>query len=309
MIRKLLATTALVALMAGPAVAASASDPSTPASGLTMESFGTLDAAEVNGYLASNFIGHSVYASATEDAERIGEVNDALIGRDGVIKAVILGVGGFLGVGEKDVAVDFGRLTVEKSGEGEYRLVSALSKEELENAAAYRTPDKASMNTGDKASAEAMAKKEPTAATLPKGSTVADVTAEATTTAKTPENSRASFMEDKTKLTSEQIEAEKLVGAWAYDSNFNHIGEVGDVLVTADGKLDAMIIDVGGFLGLGEKPVAMSFKQVDLYRDDGDSLFATVPYTEKQLKAASAYEAKAFATRSDKMLLTPAPIN
>ncbi|HYF55766.1 MAG TPA: PRC-barrel domain-containing protein [Salinarimonas sp.] len=40
---------------------------------------------------------------------RVGEIKDVLLGRDGRVEAVILGVGGVLGIGEKDVAVRFDR--------------------------------------------------------------------------------------------------------------------------------------------------------------------------------------------------------
>ncbi|WP_028792654.1 PRC-barrel domain-containing protein [Thalassobaculum salexigens] len=299
MIKKMLATTALVALMSGPAIAAS-TDAQT---NMRFDSVDTIGAKQVRGYLASNLMGHSVYASTADDADRIGEIDDAVVSEDGSIKAVIIGVGGFLGMGEKDVAVDFTRLSFEKTGDNEYRLVSALTKEELEKAGAYEAPERSSAMNG-KTDKEPM-KKESTANNVPATSTVAAVDKDATTTATTPENTRESFMEGRSKLSSEKIEATTLDGAWAYDSNYNRIGEVGDVLVTADGKIDAMVIDVGGFLGLGEKPVAMAFQDVELYRNESDEISVIVPYTEEQLDAATAYDAGTYAEKSDGMLLTP----
>ena len=55
----------------------------------------------------SDFQGKAVYGS---DGENIGEINDVLVSQDGSVNAVIIGVGGFLGIGEKDVAVDMGAL-------------------------------------------------------------------------------------------------------------------------------------------------------------------------------------------------------
>lgn len=297
MFKKLLATTALVALMSGPAIAASTDAETT----MRFNSVDTIGAKQVRGYLASNLMGHSVYASAAEDAERIGEIDDAIVGEDGSIKAVIIGVGGFLGMGEKNVAVDFNRLSFEKTGDGdEFRLVSALTKEELEKAGAYEAPER----TGS-ADGKMPVTKESTANNVPATSTVATVDKEATTTATEPKNTRESFMEGRTKLSSEKLEAETLNGAWAYDSKYNHIGEVGEVLMTADGKIDAMVIDVGGFLGLGEKPVAMAFKEVELYRNESDEIAVIVPYTEEQLDTATAYDADTYADKSEGMLLTP----
>jgi hypothetical protein len=58
-------------------------------------------------WLASKLIGTTV---ASANNESIGDVNDVLMDRNGQALAVIVGVGGFLGIGEKDVAVAFNEL-------------------------------------------------------------------------------------------------------------------------------------------------------------------------------------------------------
>lgn len=55
-------------------------------------------------FLASRVVGMTVYGA---NNERIGDVNDVLMDRDGKAQAIVVGVGGFLGIGEKDVAVQF----------------------------------------------------------------------------------------------------------------------------------------------------------------------------------------------------------
>ncbi|MFL5111128.1 MAG: PRC-barrel domain-containing protein [Microvirga sp.] len=55
-------------------------------------------------WLASKLIGTTVVGPNNES---IGDVNDVLMERDGHAAAVIVGVGGFLGIGEKDVAISF----------------------------------------------------------------------------------------------------------------------------------------------------------------------------------------------------------
>jgi sporulation protein YlmC with PRC-barrel domain len=47
-----------------------------------------------------------------------------------------------------------------------------------------------------------------------------------------------------------------------YDPSDNKIGDVDDVLVDEEGRVTAMIIGVGGFLGMGEKDVAVPFSSV-----------------------------------------------
>jgi len=61
---------------------------------------------KADGYLATNMIGENVYNGTGDNAENIGDVNDIVIGNEGAVKAVVIGVGGFLGIGEKSVAID-----------------------------------------------------------------------------------------------------------------------------------------------------------------------------------------------------------
>ena len=62
---------------------------------------------ETGAWRVSDFQGKAVYGS---DGESIGEINDVLVSQDGSVNAVIIGVGGFLGIGEKNVAVDMSAL-------------------------------------------------------------------------------------------------------------------------------------------------------------------------------------------------------
>ncbi|WP_172124081.1 MULTISPECIES: PRC-barrel domain-containing protein [unclassified Devosia] len=57
--------------------------------------------------LGSQLIDQAVYSSAGDDAEEIGNITDIVFNQDGQITAVVIGVGGFLGIGEKSVAVPF----------------------------------------------------------------------------------------------------------------------------------------------------------------------------------------------------------
>jgi hypothetical protein len=74
---------------------------SADASSMTEGPFVTVP--ETGAWRVSDFQGKAVYGT---DGESIGEINDVLVSQDGSVNAVIIGVGGFLGIGEKDVAVD-----------------------------------------------------------------------------------------------------------------------------------------------------------------------------------------------------------
>lgn len=60
--------------------------------------------------LSSDLRGTTVYGMNNEN---IGPINDLLLDRDGRVAAVIVGVGGFLGIGQKDVAVPFQALDIQ----------------------------------------------------------------------------------------------------------------------------------------------------------------------------------------------------
>jgi hypothetical protein len=66
----------------------------------------------------------------------IGDINDILVDKDGKVSAVIIGVGGFLGAGEKNVAVPFTALKVTEKDQKTY-LVMDTTKEALEKAPGY----------------------------------------------------------------------------------------------------------------------------------------------------------------------------
>jgi sporulation protein YlmC with PRC-barrel domain len=81
----------------------------------------------------SDYYNQSVYD--TKD-NKIGDVNDLLVDNDGKVGAVIIGVGGFLGAGEKNVAVPFNALKLTDKG-GKRYLVMDTTKEALEKASGY----------------------------------------------------------------------------------------------------------------------------------------------------------------------------
>jgi hypothetical protein len=68
---------------------------------------------------------------------RIGEINDSFVDKDGKVVAFIIGVGGFLGLGEKNVAVSFNSVHV-TSKDGKPYLTMNTTKELLMNATGYR---------------------------------------------------------------------------------------------------------------------------------------------------------------------------
>ena len=92
-----------------------------------------------NEWLARVFIGQAVHNTA---GETIGDVNDLVFDRKGQISTVVIGVGGFLSIGEKGVGVPFSGLTFSVDKNGERVVVVALSKQDLMDAPAFKATEK-----------------------------------------------------------------------------------------------------------------------------------------------------------------------
>lgn len=81
----------------------------------------------------SDFTGKRIYSRAGDD---LGEVNDIVFSADGKVIAAILGVGGFLGMGEKDVLVSMNAIDFVKDGDS-VKLVVDASKDALTGAPSF----------------------------------------------------------------------------------------------------------------------------------------------------------------------------
>jgi len=81
----------------------------------------------------SDYYNQSVYDAKDN---KIGDINDLLLDKEGKVNAVILGVGGFLGAGEKNVALPFNDIKFTEK-DGKHYLVMDTTKEALNSAPGY----------------------------------------------------------------------------------------------------------------------------------------------------------------------------
>ncbi|QFY59208.1 PRC-barrel domain containing protein [Rhizobium grahamii] len=86
---------------------------------------------------ANTYIGQSVYNGQNES---IGSVNDLIMKKDGGLVAAVIGVGGFLGIGEKNVAVPMDKVTVaQNTQDGSVKLTTSETAESLKAAPEFKT--------------------------------------------------------------------------------------------------------------------------------------------------------------------------
>ncbi len=89
----------------------------------------------------------------------------------------------------------------------------------------------------------------------------------------------------------DELTAEDLTGARIYGAGDEDVGEISELLMTDDGKIDRAVIDVGGFLGMGERSVAVTFDELQIIRtDDGSDVRIYIDSTEEALKQQPEYE-------------------
>ncbi len=81
-----------------------------------------------------------------------------------------------------------------------------------------------------------------------------------------------------------QWRASKLEGLDVYNQNNEKIGDISELIVDNSGKVQAVVIGVGGFLGIGERHVALPPSAVVLTRQPNGSMRAVVDASRDQLR-------------------------
>jgi sporulation protein YlmC with PRC-barrel domain len=87
-----------------------------------------------------------------------------------------------------------------------------------------------------------------------------------------------------------QIRATEMDGATVYDTQNQKVGDVKDIILDKDGKVAAVVLDVGAFLGMGGKYVAVGMNDIKITEDKNNKPHFAVEMTKDQLKAAQAFD-------------------
>lgn len=257
-----------------------------------------LPSAQEGDVRASTFIGQRLYAAETPsdmteadgaqtDWMDVGEVNDVFLSRDGTVDGVLVDIGGFLGMGEHRVLVDMSQVkfVADRStadDPNDYFLVVTATEDALKAAPQYQDAAAPVAETAPADGTDTAA----TTETAPVEAAPAEAAdPAATTSAMAPAND--GFVA----ATPEQITAEALTGASVYDANDERVGEIAELILDADGNAQQAVVDVGGFLGIGEKPVALDMSMVKIMKAaESDELRVYVGDTKEQLEAMPTYE-------------------
>ncbi|GAW35138.1 PRC-barrel domain protein [Roseovarius sp. A-2] len=337
--KRFLATTAIMALAAAPVMADSHSANESGANTSTSAemSQGHTDSAaktDVSAKIgdmnvrASDMIGQDVYirnadapdqeiadsvSEPADDWERVGEIGDIILNKDGKIDAVTLDAGGFLGIGEKHVKTSMDELKFVASDNGDNAEAEAEAQQEF---FVVFTGDRSALEDRDEIDEQSLRdsgnsfwgdtsdeqrpneNSEARATTEDTGNTTGEH--DSTNASEQGTHSAADNAEmtggQAGELTDDQrgaLTAEDLQGLSVYGTDGESIGEISELVVNDSGEISKTVIDVGGFLGLGEKSVALPFEEITLHEggeEMTDRLRATTSYSSEELEGMQEWE-------------------
>jgi hypothetical protein len=106
--------------------------------------------------LATRIIGQPVFDSPAADANNLGKINDLVLNESGGVAAVVIGVGGFLGIGEKQVAVAYSALQWVVAADNTERFVLETTVDQLRAAPDFVTVEDNLGEDGSVSSSSAM---------------------------------------------------------------------------------------------------------------------------------------------------------
>jgi sporulation protein YlmC with PRC-barrel domain len=83
-----------------------------------------------------------------------------------------------------------------------------------------------------------------------------------------------------------ELRASQLIGTRVQNPAGETIGDINEVILSRDGKVSAVVVGVGGFLGIGERNVAVSYEQIRVTFDQNGRAAIQLNATADQLRAA-----------------------
>jgi sporulation protein YlmC with PRC-barrel domain len=255
-------------LLSGAVIAMLGAAPIAMAEGLASDPLQIAQAAtgEVD---AGSLIGKEVYDGM---GEKVGEIDSVMVDPKGEVTSVVIDVSSWL-ESEKLVSVAWSDL---KTGE-DNKIVSSLTKDSAKAAAAYDYKDPALRGQVMTESGERYAATDDADAP-------ADTTADATATADTDATDNSAIIN-----ADGSLNASKLIGLDVQSPEDKKVGDIGEVVLDKDGKVEGVVVDVGGFLGIATHPVLLDWKDVTLASQDGKDR-AVVNLTKDKLEQMPAYE-------------------
>ena len=272
------AISASLALLAAPAIADSTNTTNTNAVNTDVNSNMGVKAVD-----AGKLINENVYDAK---GDKVGDIESVIVDTHGKVTAVVLDVGGWLS-SDKRISVPWKDLKSSPDG----KITSSLTKEQAQAAADYKYKQDTLRGKVQTANGD-LYNSQNTAATASSGAG-APTTNQATTTGTTSQNASQNtgpIIGTPVKNADGSLNASQVIGMKVINNANESIGKIGELVMASDGKVSGVVVDVGGFLGIGTHPVLLQWKQISMVDKDG-TIEASVNATKDQLKQMPAYSA------------------
>lgn len=168
--------------------------------------------------------------------EEVADVDDLIISRNGKVKKVILSLGTFLGVGERLVSVPFKSLQITEKG----GILCSLTKEQLDKQPKF--------SYREEASSEYYYPPSPIYRNLP--------------APYLKEKSKGKYFPWAWEYSPERLRVSAILDRTVWNNKGEELGAIDDLILTREGKVEGIILVVGGFkfLEIGEKLAAIPFR-------------------------------------------------
>ncbi len=363
--KTLLSTTALVMALGAPAMTLAQSTDSAASSTTQQQNVkqsGFLSERGQSDLFASNLIGHDVYARSTsgdkasskgnasmnadeapsmatmtradlDEMDNIGQINEIVLSNDGKVRGLVIAVGGFLGMGEQNVAVtmDQVKFAADTDDQSQMYIIVNTGADMLQEAPAYdlaaawngatkgddekttrptaRADAEEGQDEADRAAAkvdaeEGQDKTDRSAAKVDaaEGQDKTDHAAAGTDAAEGNDGTRT---EDRTafaapdmeregydRVEARDVSTEMLMEKTVYDVNDNDVGTIEDMILDDQGAISNVVIDFGGFLGIGSSQASLQFKELTILSTEGyEEVRVYVDASKKQIQELPRYMA------------------
>ena len=286
-------------------------DPRNPERATAMTGKHFLETMPARGYNSDSLIGQEV--KSRNNNESIGTISNLLLDEDDKVVAAIISIGGVLGIGERDVAIAWDQIERRHDGD-ETTLWVNLNEETLKEAPEFSSDtmyhrgeqqqhrgEQQRHDRADRADQRADQRMGQKRADQRSAHQSDDQLAGEQRSDQERADQRAAYGRTAQYLEAKPargFQSDSLVGLDVKSRTNNEtIGTVSNLLLDEDGQLVAVVVGVGGLLGMGERNVAIAWDQVERIHD-GDDITLWVELNEQNLKDAPKYSSDAKRSRS-----------
>jgi uncharacterized protein YrrD len=222
------------------------------------------------------------------DDETIGEIKSIYIGKDGKVDSVMVSVGGFLGMGDREVRIAWSDLRITDNGE---KVMVNMTKDELKAKPEYRYKNESWRGQVFTDTGPWSARPSDTARAADAPRPASDQLAQTTKPPADRSTDKPSERPNMAATTSTgdfnaagEMSGHALIGATVRNEQREAVGKIEDVYVDNSGAIKTVVVAVGGFLGVGAKDVAVKWSDLKFSRDD-KSIVIMTSWTKESLKA------------------------